>query len=60
MSKLIVVLGLVAVLVNSGVLDEAGFHLLVRHSLTVDASALTRFGHTTEFYKLTDHERSRI
>jgi hypothetical protein len=49
-----------AVFTTSGVLDEAGFQSLVRHLLTVGAPALTLFGLAIEFYKLTDHERSRM
>jgi len=49
-----------AVFTETGLLDEDGFQALVQHLLTTDASALTLFGLATEFYKLTDNDRTRM
>ncbi|NJM07195.1 dihydrodipicolinate synthase family protein, partial [Candidatus Gracilibacteria bacterium] len=43
-----------------GALDEDSFQALVRHLLATGASGLTLFGLATEFYKLSDAERSRM
>ena len=45
---------------NSGSLDEDSFQSLIRHLIKTGASALTLFGLASEFYKLTDKERSRM
>jgi len=45
---------------SSGLFDEDGFQVLVRHLIGIDLSAITLFGLATEFYKLTDMERARM
>lgn len=44
----------------TGALDEDSFQTLVRHLLATGASALTLFGLATEFYKLSETERTRM
>lgn len=44
----------------TGALDEDSFQALVRHLLTTGVSGLTLFGLATEFYKLTDSERTQM
>lgn len=45
---------------SGGVLDEDSLQALVRHLMGTGAAGLTLFGLATEFYKLTDDERSRM
>lgn len=45
---------------NSGALDEDCFQSLVRYLLTTGVPAITLFGLATEFYKLTDHDRTQM
>ena len=47
-----------ATFTSSGTLDEDSFQSLIRHLIATNASALTLFGLATEFYKLTDNDRS--
>ncbi len=49
-----------ATFTNSGTLDEDSFQSLIRHLIATNASALTLFGLATEFYKLTDSDRSQL
>jgi 4-hydroxy-tetrahydrodipicolinate synthase len=45
---------------QSGAVDEDSFQALIRHLLHTGATGLTLFGLASEFYKLTDAERSRL
>jgi 4-hydroxy-tetrahydrodipicolinate synthase len=45
---------------TSGALDEDSFQSLVRHLLKTNASALTLFGLASEFYKLSEGDRTRM
>jgi 4-hydroxy-tetrahydrodipicolinate synthase len=49
-----------ATFTDSGVLDDDSFQSLVRHLMATGASALTLFGLATEFYKLSDSDRSLL
>jgi 4-hydroxy-tetrahydrodipicolinate synthase len=49
-----------ATFTNLGSLDEDSFQSLVRHLLDTGVSALTLFGLATEFYKLSDHDRTQM
>src|SRR6185369_8408962 len=49
-----------ATFTSSGTLDEDSFQSLIRHLIATNASALTLFGLATEFYKLTDNDRTRM
>jgi dihydrodipicolinate synthase/N-acetylneuraminate lyase len=49
-----------ATFTEQGLLDEDSFQQLVRHLLRTGASGLTLFGLATEFYKLSDADRSRM
>jgi 4-hydroxy-tetrahydrodipicolinate synthase len=49
-----------ATFTSSGALDEDSFQSLIRHLITTNVSALTLFGLATEFYKLTDSDRSQL
>lgn len=45
---------------HAGMLDEDSFQSLIRHLLTTNASALTLFGLASEFYKLSEGDRTRM
>ncbi len=49
-----------ATFTSSGTLDEDSFQSLIRHLIATNVSALTLFGLATEFYKLTDSDRSQL
>ncbi|MBP1934214.1 dihydrodipicolinate synthase family protein [Ammoniphilus resinae] len=45
---------------KSGLVDEDSFQNMVRHLVKTGIQGITLFGLATEFYKLTDDERSRM